>query len=324
MITDVPGIRVGHATDPEALTGCTVIIPEKPAVAGVDVRGGAPGTRETDLLQPGRLVNEVNAILLTGGSAFGLDAAAGVMRWLEERKIGFQTQFGPVPIVPAAVLFDLGVGRRDRRPGPDMGYAACEAAGSGPVAEGNVGAGTGATVGKALGLAGAMRGGLGTDSIRLPGGVIVGALVVVNCFGDVYDPDSGQRLAGTRCPETGAPVDSTSVLLGQAGVQDGQPLAFNTTLAVVAINARFDKAGINRIAQVAHNGLARTIRPVHTQYDGDTVFALATGEKHVPLSLAAAAAADAVARATARAVRAATPVEGLPAWRDANPMHPAG
>lgn len=318
MITDVPGIRVGHATDPVALTGCTVILPDKPAVAGVDVRGGAPGTRETDLLQPGRLVNEIHALVLTGGSAFGLDAATGVMQWLEERGIGFETGVGPVPIVPAAVLFDLNVGNGRRRPDAAMGYAACEAAGV-HVAEGNVGAGTGATVGKAYGIAGAMKGGIGTASIRMAGGVVVGALVAVNCFGDVWDPATGRRLAGTRSPETGEPVATGEVLRQQAASQRQNPVGLNTTLAVVAVNAAFDKAGITRVAQVAHNGLALTIKPVHTQYDGDTVFALATGGQHADLSAVAAAAAEAVAMATVRAVKSATSIDGIPAWRDFNP-----
>lgn len=317
MITDVPGIRVGHATDLAALTGCTVILPDQPAVAGVDVRGGAPGTRETDLLQAGRLVNEVHAILLTGGSAFGLAAAAGVMRWLEERGRGYKTAFGPVPIVPAAVLYDLGIGRSDRRPDPDMGYAACAAATDGPVEEGNVGAGTGATVGKALGMNFAMRGGLGSASETLPGNVVVGALVVVNCLGDVYDPVTNARLAGARAPAGGQATDSSEFIKRGHASRTGIYLeGLNTTLAVVAVNAQLDKADLTRVAQVAHNGLARTIRPVHTQYDGDTVFALATGGPPADVTAISIAAADAVAQATVRAVKKATSAGGIPAWQD--------
>ncbi|HEY8449837.1 MAG TPA: P1 family peptidase [Bacillota bacterium] len=312
MITQVPGIRVGHATDAGALTGCTVVLPDEPAVAGVDVRGGAPGTRETDLLRPGRLVERVHAILLTGGSAFGLEAAAGVMRWLEERGIGFATGYAPVPIVPAAVLYDLGIGRADRRPDAAMGYEACRAATAGPVAEGNIGAGTGATVGKALGMAGAMRGGIGSYSQRLASGVIVGALVAVNCLGDVYDPDSGERLAGARDPSSGAPVDGAQLLRDR----DAPPPGLNTTLAVVAVDAIFDKAEATRVAEIAHDGFARAIRPVHTQFDGDVIFVLATGRRRADVSAVGAAAADVVARAIVRAIKAAHSAAGIPAWRD--------
>lgn len=315
MITDVPGVRLGHAGDPEALTGCTVVLVDEPAVAGVDVRGGAPGTRETDLLRPGRLVGRVDAVLLTGGSAFGLDAAAGVMRWLEEHGRGFDTGAVRVPIVSAAVLFDLAIGRSDVRPDAAMGYAACAAAAAGPPdpAEGSVGAGLGATVGKALGMAGAMRGGVGSASERLPDGVTVGAVVAVNCLGDVFDPDTGERLAGTRDPQTGRPVDASVVL--RSLLRRDLP-APNTTIAVVATDAVLDAGGAVRLAETAHAGLARVIRPVHTQFDGDTVFALATGRRPGNLAALTVAAADVLARAVARAVRAATSAGGVPAWRD--------
>ena len=315
MITDVPGVRLGHAGDPEALTGCTVVLLDEPAVAGVDVRGGAPGTRETDLLRPGRLVGRVDAILLTGGSAFGLDAAGGVMRWLEEHGRGFDTGVARVPIVSAAVLFDLAIGRSDVRPDAAMGYAACAAAAAGPPepAEGSVGAGLGATVGKALGMAGAMRGGVGSASQRLPDGVTVGAVVAVNCLGDVYDPDTGERLAGTRDPITGRPVDTAVAL--QSLPRRGW-VAPNTTIAVVATDAVLDAGGVARLAETAHAGLARVIRPVHTQFDGDTVFAVATGRRAGDLAALTVAAADVLARAVARAVRAATSAGGVPAWRD--------
>lgn len=315
MITDVPGVRLGHAGDPEALTGCTVVLLDEPAVGAVDVRGGAPGTRETDLLAPGRLVDRVDAILLTGGSAFGLDAAAGVMAWLAAQGRGFDAGAARVPIVPAAVLFDLGVGRADVRPDAEMGIAACRAAAggaSGPL-EGSVGAGLGATVGKVLGLAGAMRGGVGSASLRLPDGATVGAVVAVNCLGDVYDPDTGRRLAGTRDPRTGAPVDAAALLLTAAA---GPPPAHNTTLAVVATDAELDPAQARRLAEMAHVGMARAIRPVHTQFDGDTIFAVATGRRRSDLTRLGIAAGEVVGRAIARAVRAAEGAAGIPAWSD--------
>lgn len=319
MITDVPGVRLGHAGDPEALTGCTVVLLDEPAVGAVDVRGGAPGTRETDLLVPGRLVGRVDAVLLTGGSAFGLDAAAGVMRWLEAQGRGYDTGIARVPIVPAAVIFDLGVGRSDVRPDAAMGFEACRAAaeGGGGPAEGSVGAGLGATVGKVFGMAGAMRGGVGSASRRLPGGVTVGAVAVVNCLGDVYDPDTGRRLAGARDPHTGAPVDTAEVLLsGALPGRAGAVPPHNTTIAVVATDAVLDGAGARRLAEMAHVGMARAIRPVHTQFDGDTIFAVATGRRPADLTLLGIAAADVVGRAIARAVMTARPAGGIPAWVD--------
>ncbi|HEX6988781.1 MAG TPA: P1 family peptidase [Bacillota bacterium] len=318
MITDVPGVRLGHAGDPEGLTGCTVVLLDEPAVGAVDVRGGAPGTRETDLLAPGRLVDRVDAVLLTGGSAFGLDAAAGVMRWLADQGRGFDAGVARVPIVPAAVLFDLGVGRSDARPDAAMGYEACRAAAAGvpDPAEGSVGAGLGATVGKALGIAGAMRGGVGSASLRLPGGATVGAVVAVNCLGDVYDPDTGRRLAGTRDPRTGQPVDTAALLLSAGPAAPAAPPPHNTTLAVVATDADLDPAGARRLAEMAHVGMARAIRPVHTQFDGDTVFAVATGRRQADLTVLGIAAGDVVARAIARAVRAARSAAGIPAMAD--------
>lgn len=315
MITDVPGVRLGHAGDADALTGCTVVLLDEPAVGAVDVRGGAPGTRETDLLAPGRLVDRVDAILLTGGSAFGLDAAAGVMRWLEAQGRGFDAGAARVPIVPAAVIFDLGVGRPDVRPDAAMGFEACRAAAEGAPgpAEGSVGAGLGATVGKVLGMQGAMRGGVGSASLRLPDGTTVGAVVVVNCLGDVYDPDTGRRLAGARDPRTGAPVDSAALLLSGG---PGAYQAHNTTLAVVATDAVLDPSGARRLAEMAHVGMARAIRPVHTQFDGDTIFAVATGRRQSDLTLLGIAAGEVVGRAIARAVRAARSAGGIPAWTD--------
>jgi len=321
-ITDVPGIEVGQAQDEQALTGCTVVLCRKGAVGGVDVRGGAPGTRETDLLNPINLVDKVHAVVLAGGSAFGLDAASGVMKYLAEQKIGYGLGKARVPIVPAAILFDLGLGKSPRHPDPEMGYAAVAAAQPGAVAEGNVGAGTGATIGKIFGMAGAMKSGLGTASIEIGGGVLVGAIVAVNAFGDVLDPATGQIIAGARPAKLG-PLN-----LGGAGpfadtLKVMQTLAGrmvlilatggNTVIAVVATNAKFDKAQATKVAQMAHDGLARTIRPAHTLLDGDTVFALATGQKKADVSTVGAYAAEALAQAIVRAVQAAKPVGGLPA-----------
>ncbi|OLD36665.1 MAG: peptidase S58, partial [Armatimonadetes bacterium 13_1_40CM_3_65_7] len=259
MITRVPGILVGHWTDPVGLTGCTVVLCPPGTVGSGEVRGGAPGTRETDLLRPGTLVQEVNAVLLTGGSAFGLAAADGVMKFLEERGVGFDTPVAKVPIVPAAVLFDLGVGDPSARPGPDQGYAACTAA-TQDVAEGNVGAGTGATVAKLHGIDRAVRGGLGTAS-RIEGDLVVGAIAAVNAYGEVVD-DQGEVVAGAR-PGEGA--DGEDSLPGT-----------NTTLVVVATNARLSKERAHLMSLAVHDGIAGTIRPAHTMWDGDTVFALAT------------------------------------------------
>ena len=305
-ITDVPGIRIGHATEPEARTGCTVVLcPSDGAVGGVDQRGGAPGTRETDLLRPMHLVQRVHAVLLAGGSAFGLDAAGGVVRWLEEKGIGFDARVAQVPIVPAAILFDLDVGRADVRPDAAMGYAACEAASDGPVDEGAIGVGTGCTVGKVLGAGRASRSGLGTASADLGGGLVVGALVAVNAFGDVVDPHSGEILAGARALRGEGFGDTLAIMKGMVGktvlrfASRGQ-----TVIGVVATNARLTKEEANKVAQMAHDGLARAVRPAHTMLDGDTFFALATGQKRGDVNLVGAYAAEVVAQAIVRAVRA--------------------
>jgi L-aminopeptidase/D-esterase-like protein len=320
-ITDVRGIEVGHAQDADALTGCTVILCRRGAVGGVDVRGGAPGTRETDLLEPLNLVEKVHAVMLAGGSAYGLDAASGAMRYLEEQEIGFNTGSGLVPIVPAAILFDLNLGRADVRPGAEMGYQACLAASGGPLLEGNVGAGTGASVGKILGPGQAMKSGLGTASFPLGGGLVVGALAVVNAFGDVIDPSTGEILAGVRSANMGPlhvgvpgyfagtqPIMKS--LIGRALL--GFASRANTVLGVVAVNAALTKVQVNKVAQMAHDGLARAIRPAHTMLDGDTVFALAIGRRRVDVSTVGAYAADALALAILRAVRMAGPAGGLP------------
>ena len=308
-ITDIPNIRVGHDTNLEAGTGCTVVLCDTPAVGGVDVRGGAPATRETDLLHPMCMVDQVHATVLTGGSAFGLDAAGGVMRYLEEHQIGFDVGVARVPIVPAAAIFDLGFGSATIRPDAAAGYRACQQAMSGPVAQGNIGAGTGATVGKMRGPMFMMKGGLGSASTQLADGTLVGALAVVNAFGDILDPQTQQVIAGVRNP-TGS------------GMFAANPFN-NTTIAVVATNASLSKEAVNKVAQMAHNGLAQTIRPAHTMFDGDTIFALALGPRQASqpdrsmaafqVSMLGAAAAATLARAIVKAVQHATALHGVPA-----------
>lgn len=322
-ITDVHGIEVGHAQDEEALTGCTVILCRKGAVAGVDVRGGAPGTRETDLLNPINLVQKVHAIVLAGGSAFGLDAASGVMKFLEEQKIGFNTGTAKVPIVPSAILYDLALGRADVRPDSAMGHRAAASASSAAVAEGNVGAGTGASVGKMFGNNLATKAGIGAASLPVGGGVIVGALVAVNAFGDIIDPNTGAVIAGLRSGKVGPLrvggkekfADTLAMMkkpLGRGVL--GFASRHNTVIGVVATNAKLDKAQATKVAQMAHDGLARTIRPAHTMLDGDTIFALSTGTKKADVTSIGAFAAEAMAEAIVRAIKAAKPAGGLPAW----------
>ena len=319
-ITDVAGLLVGHSTNLEAATGCTVVLCPQGAVAGVDVRGSAPGTRETDLLRPGNLVQQVHAVMLSGGSAYGLDAASGVMRYLEERDVGYRIGPGVVPIVPAAIIFDLGLVTHSVRPGPDDGYAACVSASDGPPEEGSVGAGTGATVGKTMGREHATKGGLGTASVNLDG-LVVGALAVVNALGDVVDPDTGRVLAGPRDDEGRCFLRSVDVLAGPREAQVASAPT-NTTLAVVATNASLTKEQANKLAQVGHDGLALAVRPCHTMADGDVVFALATGESDEPVNMnrLCSAATRAVARAIVRAVETATGVGGVPSAREAFPQ----
>jgi len=314
-ITDVPGIKVGHATDLEGLTGCTVVLCEKGAVGGVDQRGGAPGTRETDLLRPMHLVQEIHAILLAGGSAFGLAAADGVMRFLEERHVGFDAHVARVPIVPAAILFDLNLGDCSARPDAQMGYAACQAAHRGWVQEGNLGAGTGASLGKILGLARSMKSGLGTAAVSLGGGLIVGALVVPNPLGDVVSADTGEILAGVRKGRSNELASTLTVMRGMLG-KAALRLASNTVIGVVATNARLSKEEVNKVAQMAQDGVARVVRPAHTMFDGDTLFAVATGHKRAGVNLVGAYAAEVVAEAIVRGVRAAAAAGGLPSWKD--------
>jgi L-aminopeptidase/D-esterase-like protein len=316
-LTAVAGLKVGHIQVAGRPTGCTVVLAERGAVGGVDVRGSAPGTRETDLLNPINTVEQVHAVVLSGGSAFGLDTASGVMRYLDERGIGFETGFGKVPIVPAAVLFDLGVGDAKIRPTADCGYRAAAAASAGPVAEGNVGAGSGATVGKLAGAARAMRGGLGTASITTPDGLVVAALVAVNAVGDVIDPSTGRVIAGVRTPD-GKGLADVRVLLRSGTLTPPSSFGRNTTIGVVATNAALTKAQATKMAQMAQDGLARTISPAHTIYDGDTIFAVATGSRQgqADMMTIGALAAEAVAEAVLRAVRAATSIPGYPSAAD--------
>jgi len=314
-LTNVPGFRVGHAQDLDALTGCTVVLCPPSTVGGVDQRGGAPGTRETDLLHPMRLVHEVNAVLLTGGSAFGLDAAAGVMRYCEENEMGFETGVAKVPIVPAAVIFDLGIGDSKVRPDAEMGYQACQNATDEAIVEGNVGAGTGATAGNILSPKMATKSGIGTASIDLGGGGIVAALVAVNPFGDVIDPDSGEIIAGARGIKGYA--DTLKIMKSFIGkkVMSFTSGQVNTVIGVVATNVKFNKEQITHIAQMAHNGLARTIRPAFSLLDGDTVFALSAGEVEIDQNIVGAYAAQAYQEAIISAVRNAEKAGGVPAMK---------
>lgn len=323
-ITDIRGIQVGHASDFEGITGCTVILCEKGAVAGVDQRGGGPGTREIALLNPVNHVEKVHGILLAGGSAFGLDAASGVMRFLEEKNIGYQTGVAKIPIVPAAILYDLNIGDPKVRPNADMGYRACQNASRTAPDQGSVGAGTGATVGKLLGMSRATKSGIGTSSIDIGGGVKVGAIVAVNAIGEVVDPSSGKITAGVRAKkelefQKGEAVFSEALeimkgILGKTLL--GLAERANTVIGVVATNAKFDKANCTKLAQMAQNGLVRTIRPANTMHDGDTVFALSTGNKKANINLVGAFAAQAVQQAILNAVFSASSLGGIPAVSD--------
>ena len=321
-LTEVEGIKVGHLTLSERPTGCTVILVDGDgAPGGVSQRGAAPGTRETDLLDPLNLVDKVNAIVLSGGSAFGLDASQGVVRYLEERKIGWNVgAAGVVPIVPSAILFDLGFGGDSRiRPTADCGYKAAGLASDDAVAEGNVGAGAGATLGKVAGRDRSMKGGLGTAAIRLPDGLTVAALVAVNAVGDVIDPSTGQVVAGVRTPDGKSLADARKLLRDGSLIKAVAPRAAeNTTIAVVATNARLTKTEANRVALMADDGMARAINPSHTIGDGDTVFALATGRwaGQADASIVGALAADVLAEAIVRAAALTQGLGGLPAARD--------
>ena len=317
-ITDVPGIRVGHWSDRRAATGCTVVLaPREGATPGVDVRGGSPGTRETDLLRPGTMIDRANAVLLTGGSAFGLDAAAGVMRYLEEQGIGYHFGKSYIPLVAGAVVFDLGIGS-SARPDAESGYRAAKAAKGGAVAEGSIGVGTGCTVAKAGGFERCIKGGVGTACERGPGGLLAGAIVAVNAGGEILDPERGRVIAGPRGDKPGTFLKTLDMM--RAGQTPGLVPGEHTTNAVVATNARLTKAQASRLASVAHDGFARAIRPAHTLSDGDTIFALATGEvaiesprHHMALE---ALTVRAVARAIVRAVLMATGLAGVPSAQE--------
>ncbi len=320
-ITDVEGIKVGHFTETKRPTGCTALLTEEGAVGGVDVRGAAPGTRETDLLNPVNTVERVHAVVLSGGSAFGLAAADGVMRYLDEKKIGVAIGNVRVPIVPAAILFDLLVGDASIRPTAESGYKACQAARSSPPEQGNVGAGAGATVGKMLGRQ-YMKGGLGTASVHLPNGLVVGAIVAVNAVGDIYDYRSGKLIAGART-EDGKHLADVMALLRQGRLAPVELFPEHTTIGAVATNAVLTKAQVTKVAQMAHDGLARAIQPVHMPSDGDTIFALATGKlkgnvDSTMAGLIGALAADVMAQAIVSAIRHAKSIPGYPAASDFN------
>ncbi len=310
----LPGIRVGHASDFRGLTGCTVVLAEAGAVCGVDIRGSAAGTRELAPCLPGHLVERVHAVFLTGGSAFGLDAARGVLEYLESRGVGFAAGRSRIPIVPAAVIFDLNLGSARARPDPEMARSACRQATT-QIVEGSVGAGTGATVGKLFGIARATKGGVGFQSLALPRGVVAQALAVVNAFGDVVDPTTGEIVAGARLSPDSPEFADTTARMFQGKVRKGFGTT-NTTLVVAMTNAALDKLQATKVAQMAQDGLARAIRPVHTQFDGDMVFALSLGQKQADLNTLGTAAAEVTTRAIVRAVKTARGFGGVPSCRD--------
>jgi L-aminopeptidase/D-esterase-like protein len=315
-LTAIPGFRVGHVTHVEGATGCTVILCPDGTIGGVDQRGGAPGTRETDLLRPLHSVQTVNAVVLSGGSAYGLATADGVMRWCEEHEIGYRSGTGfLVPIVPAAILMDLPVGQPGIRPDAAMGYAACEAASNAPVPEGSIGAGTGARVGPMGGNDRATKGGIGSAVLRFDDGLIVAALVAVNAFGNVLD-EHGQVMAGLRNPEGTGFVDVIEAIRLWRRPPEPTSATSNTVIGVVATNARLTKDHANKVAQMAQNGVALAVRPAHTMFDGDTLFSLATGEVEADVSVVGAYAADVVAMAIRNGVRSATSLAGVRAWND--------
>jgi L-aminopeptidase/D-esterase-like protein len=312
--TEIEGILVGHAQDLAAATGCTVIISEQGATAGVDVRGGAPSTRETDLLNPVNLIQKIHAIILSGGSAFGLDAASGVMQYLEEKNIGFDVQVTRVPIVCSAALFDLTIGDHRIRPDKEMGYRACLNAGSVECRQGSVGAGTGATVGKILGMGRAMKSGLGSYALQV-GDLKIGALVAVNYLGDVVDPLTGKRLAGPLNEDMRTLADAEEIMI--VSYADKKNLfSGHTTIGVVATNAALTKSEATKIASMAHNGYARTMRPAHSMYDGDTIFTISTGGIEADMSVVGLLAARVIERAVIAAVENAEPLCGLKCYAD--------
>jgi L-aminopeptidase/D-esterase-like protein len=310
-LTDIPGIRVGHASDFAAITGCTVVLCDGGAVGGVDVRGSATGTEEIGVLDPGHVADQVHAIVLAGGSAFGLEAASGVRRYLEHRGVGFHTGAGVVPIVPAAILYDLSIGKPGVRPTREMGEAAAAAATADAVKEGSMGAGTGATVGKLFGMKQAMKGGIGSATVALGGGALVSALAAVNAFGDVRDPETGKIIAGARRAASGREFADTERQMKQ-GASGAFSRTTHTTLVVVGTNAKLSKTGVTKLAQLAGLGVARTIYPVNTMFDGDIVFALSAGPERADINALGVAAAEAVAASIVRAVKTARSLGGVP------------
>ncbi len=309
-LTDIPGIRVGHASDYDALTGCTAIICEEGAVAGCDIGGGASGTTEFDVMSPQHVTPFVHAITLAGGSAFGLESVSGVRRFLEQKGVGFPTGYAKVPIVPGAILYDLGIGKPGIRPTREMGEAAAAAASDKAVEEGCIGVGTGATVGKAYGMDRAMKSGIGSFTIELSGGLMVSAFAAVNAFGDVVDPNTGKILAGSRLSAKSADF-ANSVKALQSGIERGFGRS-NTTLCVVATNARLSKVEATKMARMAQAGLLRAVRPAHTMFDGDVVIALSSGAKRASVNVVGVTAADALAEAIVRAVKSSKGMGGLP------------
>ncbi len=316
-ITDVPGFRVGHASDLKAATGCTVVLCPPGTVGGVDVRGSASGTRQIDSLQLNHAVDEVHAVLLSGGSAFGLDATGGVMQYLEERDIGYQASVGKVPIIPTAIIYDLGLGDSRVRPTKEMGYQACLNSHSGQMEEGSVGAGAGASIGKLMGISFATKGGVGTSSLVLPAGIIIAALVVVNAFGDVIDPEDGKIMAGARDPQDPSRfIDSAARIKAGAPLPRQKAVLQNTTLGVVATNVQLSKRQVTKVAQMAQGGLACTISPVHSTLDGDLIFALSAGTVQADVNAVGLLAEEVVSAAVRRAVVMADGLGLLPAYRD--------
>ncbi len=312
--TDIDGIKVGHAQNFEAGTGCSVIICENGATAGVDVRGGSPGTRETDLLKSENLVSQVHAVMLSGGSAFGLDAASGAMQYLEERNIGFDVQVTKVPIVCSAVLFDLVAGDYKTRPDKEMGYKACENANNNECPNGNVGAGTGATVGKFLGVERAMKGGLGSYAVQV-GDLQVGAIVAVNCLGDVIDPDTGEILAGLLDEDKKSLIGTESIMAMKYSEKKNL-FSGNTTIGVIATNGIFTKPEANKLSSMAHNGYGRSMRPAHSIFDGDTIFTMCTGKVEADINVVGFLAAEVMARAVVNAIKFAESAYGFKSYKE--------
>ncbi len=313
-ITDVPGIMVGNAEDASAGTGCTVILYPEGAVTGVDVRGGAPGTRDISSLDPVNLISKAHAVYLGGGSAYGLDGASGVMQYLEENGYGFDVGVGVVPIVPGAVLFDLPVGRADVRPDREMGYTACHNATGNFTSRGNIGAGTGASVGKISGCGQCMKGGLGTASRQI-GDLVVGAIVAVNCYGDIVDPATGKTIAGVLSPDKTSFLGTMNILSGSSKNSENA-FSGNTTIGCIATNADFTKAEATKVAMMAHDGFARAINPIHTMFDGDTIFCLATGEIKSDPTTVGAIAAEVMAEAIVNGVKNAESAYGIPGYKE--------